>query len=90
MTSRTTKEFRGALARLPAFKPKARVPRVLLETAICSPGLFLNLRRVHPSDPIFSVRISLGYRAVGVRESDEIVWFWIGSHAEYERLLSTL
>ena len=24
----------------------------------------------------------------GVRAEDEIVWYWIGSHADYERLLS--
>ena len=31
------------------------------------------------------------YRAVGVRRTDdEIVWFFIGTHAEYDRLLRSL
>ena len=30
------------------------------------------------------------YRAVGVRDEDTIIWFWIGSHSDYERLLSNL
>jgi len=36
------------------------------------------------------VRIGRDYRAVGVRHHDEVIWFWIGSHADYERLLSRL
>ncbi len=34
-----------------------------------------------------SVRIGIGYRALGVRKGEEIIWFWIGSHADYDRLL---
>jgi hypothetical protein len=31
------------------------------------------------------------YRALGIRKSDdEIVWFFIGTHAEYDRVLRTL
>ena len=52
------------------------------------PGL--RFKRVHRAEPIYSVRISLDYRAVGVIDSGEIVWFWIGPHAEYERLLARL
>jgi hypothetical protein len=34
------------------------------------------------------VRVNQSYRALGVRTGDEIVWFWIGDHDEYERLLA--
>jgi hypothetical protein len=40
--------------------------------------------------PIFSARVGLGYRTLGVQEGDDIVWFRIGSHAEYDQLLSQL
>jgi hypothetical protein len=50
----------------------------------------LRFKQVHPSRAIFSVRIGLGYRALGVRHDDEMLWFWIGSHADYDRLLSEL
>jgi len=50
----------------------------------------LRFKVVHSSRPIYSVRIGLGYRALGVRDGDEIVWFWIGSHADYDRLLRVL
>jgi hypothetical protein len=39
---------------------------------------------------VYSVRVGLGWRALGVREGDVMVWFWIGSHADYDRLLETL
>ena len=35
----------------------------------------------------YSVRISIGCRALGVLEGDTIYWFWIGSHAEYDRMI---
>ena len=33
-----------------------------------------------------SVRVTLGYRALGVPVSEGFQWFWIGSHAEYDSL----
>ncbi|MFI3136155.1 MAG: hypothetical protein QX197_05190 [Methylococcaceae bacterium] len=35
-----------------------------------------------------SVRVSLGYRALGVPVDEGVQWFWIGSHAEYDKLLT--
>lgn len=34
-----------------------------------------------------SVRVGRRYRALGVEVEDGISWFWIGTHAEYDRLL---
>lgn len=34
-----------------------------------------------------SVRVGLRYRALGVQVQDGVLWFWIGTHSEYERLL---
>lgn len=36
----------------------------------------------------WSVRVGLRYRALGVSVPDGIVWFWIGTHTEYDRLVS--
>ncbi len=52
------------------------------------PGL--QFRRVGRRYPAFSVRVGIGWRALGVRQADTMVWFWIGSHAEYDRLLNEL
>ena len=34
----------------------------------------------------WSVRVGDHYRAMGVQSPDGIAWFWIGTHAEYDRL----
>jgi len=34
-----------------------------------------------------SVRVSLGYRALGVPVDQGVQWFWIGSHADYDKLI---
>jgi hypothetical protein len=34
-----------------------------------------------------SARVGLQYRALGVEDAGGIIWFWIGSHADYDRLL---
>jgi hypothetical protein len=50
----------------------------------------LRFKLVHPTRPIYSVRIGLAYRALGVRDGDGIIWFWIGSPTDYDRLLREL
>ena len=47
----------------------------------------LHFKPVHSIKPIYSVRINIDYRALGVYSENEIVWFWIGPHDEYEKLL---
>jgi hypothetical protein len=39
------------------------------------------------SGRFWSVRVGLHYRALGVEDGDDLVWFWIGHHAEYGRLV---
>lgn len=40
--------------------------------------------------PIYFVRIGLGWRVFRIREGDCIIWFWIGSHADYDKLISQI
>ena len=35
----------------------------------------------------WSVRVGIHYRAVAVEEGPNIVWFWIGPHSEYNRII---
>ena len=35
----------------------------------------------------WSVRVGLHYRALAVENGDDLVWFWIGSHAQYDALI---
>ena len=39
---------------------------------------------------LYSARIGLGHRALGTRINDQVVWFWIGTHAEYDHLTADL
>lgn len=38
---------------------------------------------------LYSVRITDDYRALGVREDDDVIWLWVGSHADYDHLLKS-
>jgi hypothetical protein len=35
----------------------------------------------------WSVRVGLRYRALAVEADSDLVWFWIGSHADYDALI---
>jgi len=50
----------------------------------------LEFKRVSQRQPIYSVHVGIGYRALELREADHIYWFWIGTHAEYDQLLKRL
>lgn len=89
MISHTTEQFRKLLKHLPPqTQRQARHVYKLFSQDPDHPSL--HFKPVHPTQPIYSVRVSLDYRAVGVREGDVIVWFWIGIHADYEKLISRL
>ena len=35
----------------------------------------------------WSAKVTEDYRALGIMEGDTVIWFWVGTHDEYERLL---
>ncbi|WP_446689016.1 ParE family toxin-like protein [Rhizobium laguerreae] len=35
----------------------------------------------------WSARVGASWRALAVSDGDDIIWFWIGSHADYDKLL---
>jgi len=47
----------------------------------------------HPSlhfkkvGPLWSALVATHYRALGLDNDDTVVWFWIGSHADYDKLV---
>jgi len=47
----------------------------------------LHFKKLEGEDDIYSLRIGLEYRALAVRSKDRVVWYWIGSHNEYDRLV---
>ena len=55
--------------------------------AIIRPTPASILKGVHSDPPTYSVRVGIGYRAVGVVDADTVIWFWIGSHSDYDKLI---
>lgn len=44
----------------------------------------LHLKKV---DDYWSVRVGLHYRALAIEDAGDLVWVWIGTHAEYDELI---
>jgi hypothetical protein len=85
--SHTTAEFRALLAKSPsAVQLKAQWAYRLWAENPAHPSL--RFKKVHDKLPVYSARIDLDWRAVGVLKDDLVIWFWIGPHSEYERLIS--
>ena len=47
----------------------------------------LHFKRIGGAKGLWSVRVGAHYRALGVEKPDGIVWFWIGAHDKYDKLL---
>lgn len=89
MKSRTTKRFRKNLSKLPrGLQEQAEKAYEQWKSDPSHPSL--EFKRVHPSRPFYSARISRGHRVVGRQRGEYMIWFWIGPHDEYIRILSDL
>ena len=86
MNSHITDKFRKAFAEMPADvqKQARQAYRLFIENPY-HPSL--RFKPIHPTRPIYSVRIGMDYRAIGIRNGGDIIWYWIGSHAEYDKLI---
>ncbi len=89
MISQTTESFRNLLADMPKkTQRQAREAYAQFKKDPYHPGL--RFKRIHSKRPIYAVRISKNYRAVGILQDREIIWFWIGSHSDYDEILKQL
>lgn len=89
MNSRTTRQFRKLFASLPSHvQRQAREAYRLFQQNLAHTGL--HFKQVHPDPPFYSARVGISYRAVGALDGGTIIWFWIGSHADYDKLLDRL
>jgi hypothetical protein len=83
MIHHTTADFWECYKRLPeAVRQLADGNYALLRADPRHPSL--HFRRV---GRLWSVRVGIGYRALAVDDPDGPIWFWIGSHAEYDRTI---
>jgi len=82
---RASKKFWRFYAELPeSIRKLADENYTLLKSDPRHPSLCL--KKV---GPFWSVRVGIHYRAAAVQEGEDLVWFWIGHHSEYDRLLRT-
>ena len=89
MTSKTTRRFREVYARLPEHvRRRAREAYHRFQSNPSHPSL--RFKPVHATEPIYAARVGLGYRALAIVDGEVVIWFWIGTHAEYDQLLRTL
>ena len=89
MKSKRTRQFHVLFAELPEqVQRQANAAYQLFRENPSHPGL--SFKQVSPRGPVYSARVGLHYRALCIRKSDHYLWFWIGSHAEYDKMLSHL
>jgi len=89
MISHTTADFRRDFSVLPAsIQKQARAAYRLFVIDPKHPSL--KFKKLPPHVDLWSVRISADYRAIGRWRGDSIVWFFVGSHADYDKLLERL
>jgi hypothetical protein len=83
VTHRASRRFWELYARLPSeVRRLADTNYQLLKADPSHPSLhFKKIGRY------LSVRVGLHYRALGVESGLDVVWFWIGHPAEYDRLI---
>jgi hypothetical protein len=89
LRSRTTRRFRTAFSRIPgSVKERAREAYQRFVENPDHPGSRSKL--IRSAEPIYSVRVTRDYGALGLREDDTIIWSWIGSHVDYDGLISPM
>ena len=89
MKSRTVPDFWNLFRNLPSNIQRKAYKAYRLWRANPFAGS-LRFKRVSEREPIYSVRIGRGHRALGLLEGDTIYWVFIGNHDEYERKLQSL
>jgi hypothetical protein len=85
LKSQLTHEFVEHFRKLPKeVQNTARRSYQIWRDNPAHPGL--QFKRIQNQDDVYSVRVGIGWRALGLLEGGTISWFWIGSHAEYDKL----
>ena len=85
MTNRASPEFWGHYAKLPReIRKLAQKNYMLFAQNPQHPSL-----RFKKIGNRWSVRVGLRYRALATETDDGLLWIWIGSHEDYDRLIQS-
>jgi hypothetical protein len=86
VNSQITDDFRRHFAALPEeIKEGARKAYKRWRENPRHPSL--HFKKVNVKESMYSIRVALGWRALGKLRGDTITWYWIGSHADYDKLI---
>jgi len=85
--SRASRQFWKLFEGLPKrVQSEARnIHRIWLRNPF-HPSLHFKKIGVSQGLPVYSVRIGIHWRALGILEGDTVKWFWIGSHEAYNEI----
>jgi Txe/YoeB family toxin of Txe-Axe toxin-antitoxin module len=87
VTSRTQEDFWRSFDELPAsVQQQARERFRLWQRDAFNAAL--HFKPLHGD--VWSVRVSQHHRALGRRKGSLVVWFWVGSHADYDEMIKRL
>jgi len=79
----TTERFWKCFDKLP--QPTQKLARGNFNLLNTNPGHpSLHLKKI---GKFWSCRVGLNYRALSVKEDEDFLWVWIGTHDEYKRML---
>ena len=89
MISKTTRQFRNLMSKLPKdVQRQAKQAYEMFRDNASHPSL--RFKTVHTSASVYSARINIDYLALATVDGELAIWFWIGSHSEYDKLLEKL
>ena len=87
MKHTASKRFWRCLEALPAeIQALSKKSYALLRQDPAHPSLQFKLLG---GGKMYSVRVGLYYRALGLPRKDGVHWFWIGTHGEYDKLIGS-
>jgi len=90
MQHRAATDFWQAYHALPqAIRDRADKQFSLLKANPQHPSLRLKKIGERRGHEIWSVRATLNYRALAIKQSDGYLWFWIGDRRTYDTLVSS-
>ncbi len=80
---KTTTRFRKCFKRLPAaVQETARKNFDLLKIDPLHPSL--HFKKV---GDFWSVRVGMNHRALAIKDGQDFIWVWVGSHSEYDQMI---
>lgn len=93
MKHNVSKKFREAYVALsPSIRRLARKQYKLMRADLHHPSV--HFEKLRTKSACYSARVNQEYRALGYPDTldgeEVIIWFWIGHHSTYEKLIARL